>query len=47
METNLRTLGPKETKVILSLREKCRDVVQAADLRFGVTYCIYENSNIL
>ena len=32
METNLRTLGPKEAKVILSLREKCRDVVHAADI---------------
>lgn len=32
METNLRTLGPKETKVILSFREQGRDVVHAADI---------------
>jgi predicted transcriptional regulator of viral defense system len=32
METNLRTLGPKETKVILSLREQGREVVRAAEI---------------
>ncbi len=32
METNLRTLGPKETKVVLTLREAGRDVVHAADI---------------
>src|SRR5271165_839373 len=32
METNLRTLGPHETKVILSLREQGREVVHAADI---------------
>jgi len=32
METHLRTLGPKETKVILSLREQGREVVLAADI---------------
>lgn len=32
METNLRTLGPKETMVILSFREQGRDVVRAADI---------------
>jgi predicted transcriptional regulator of viral defense system len=32
METNLRTLGPKETKVILSFREQDREVVHAADI---------------
>jgi predicted transcriptional regulator of viral defense system len=32
METNLRTLGPKETKVILSFREQDREVVHAADV---------------
>jgi len=32
METNLRTLGPKETKVVLSLREEGRDVVLAGDI---------------
>src|SRR5208282_848560 len=32
METNLRTLGPKETKVILSFREQGREVVHAADI---------------
>src|SRR5208282_334664 len=32
METNLRTLGPKESKVILSLREQGREVVHAADI---------------
>jgi predicted transcriptional regulator of viral defense system len=32
METNLRTLGPKESKVILSLREQDREIVHAADI---------------
>jgi predicted transcriptional regulator of viral defense system len=32
METNLRTLGPKEAKVILSFREQDREVVHAADI---------------
>ncbi len=32
METNLRTLGPKESKVILSFREQGREVVHAADI---------------
>jgi predicted transcriptional regulator of viral defense system len=32
METNLRTLGPKETKVILSFREQGREIVHAADI---------------
>jgi len=32
METNLRTLGPKETKVILSFREQDLEVVHAADI---------------
>jgi predicted transcriptional regulator of viral defense system len=32
METNLRTLGPKETKVVLSFREQGREVVHAADI---------------
>ena len=32
METTLRTLGPKETKAILSLREQGREVVNAADI---------------
>jgi predicted transcriptional regulator of viral defense system len=32
METNLRTLGPNETKVVLSLREQGRDVVRTADI---------------
>lgn len=32
METNLRTLGPHETKVILSLREQGREVVHVADI---------------
>ncbi|HVB82268.1 MAG TPA: type IV toxin-antitoxin system AbiEi family antitoxin [Candidatus Binataceae bacterium] len=32
METNLRTLGPKETKVILSFQEQGREVVHAADI---------------
>ncbi len=32
METNLRTLGPNETKVILSFHEQGRDVVQARDV---------------
>jgi predicted transcriptional regulator of viral defense system len=32
METNLRTLGPKETKVILSFREQGREVVHVADI---------------
>jgi predicted transcriptional regulator of viral defense system len=32
METNLRTLGPKETKVILSFREQGREIVHAAEV---------------
>lgn len=32
MEKNLRTLGPKESKVILTLREQGREVVHAADI---------------
>jgi predicted transcriptional regulator of viral defense system len=32
METTLRTLGPSEAKVVLSLREQERDVVEAADI---------------
>jgi len=32
METNLRTLGPKESKVILSFREQGREIVHAADV---------------
>jgi len=32
MKTNLRTLGPNETKVVLSLREQGRDVVRTADI---------------
>jgi predicted transcriptional regulator of viral defense system len=32
METNLRTLGPKESKVVLSFREQGREVVHAADI---------------
>jgi predicted transcriptional regulator of viral defense system len=32
MKTNLRTLGPKESKVILSLREQGREVVHATDI---------------
>ena len=32
METNLRTLGPKETKVVLTFREQAREVVHAADI---------------
>jgi len=32
METALRTLGPNEAKVVLSLREKNREVVRAADI---------------
>src|SRR5690242_13031728 len=32
MNINLRTLGPKEAKVVLSLTEQGRDVVRAADI---------------
>ncbi|TXL75145.1 transcriptional regulator [Vineibacter terrae] len=32
METNLRTLGPNETKVVLSFREQGREVVRAAEI---------------
>jgi predicted transcriptional regulator of viral defense system len=32
MKTNLRTLGPNETKVVLSFHEQGRDVVQAKDV---------------
>ena len=32
MFTNLRTLGPNETKVVLSLHEQGRDVVKATDV---------------
>lgn len=32
MEANLRTLGPKEAKVILSFREQGREIVRAADI---------------
>lgn len=32
METNLRTLGPNEAKVVLSLREENRAVVRTADI---------------
>lgn len=32
METTLRTLGPSEAKVVLSLREQGRDVVETADI---------------
>jgi predicted transcriptional regulator of viral defense system len=32
METNLRTLGPNEAKVVLSLREKNSDIVRAAEI---------------
>jgi predicted transcriptional regulator of viral defense system len=32
METNLRTLGPKEAKTVLSFREQGRSVVRTADL---------------
>jgi predicted transcriptional regulator of viral defense system len=32
METNLRTLGPAEARVVLSFREQGRDVVEAADI---------------
>jgi predicted transcriptional regulator of viral defense system len=33
MDSNLRTLGPAETKVVLTFREKGRTVVRAADVR--------------
>ncbi len=33
MENNLRTLGPSEAKVVLSLSEKSQSVVQVADVR--------------
>lgn len=32
MQTNLRTLGPKEAMLVLSLREQERDVVSASDV---------------
>jgi len=32
METNLRTLGPKEAKAVLSFREQGRSIVRAADV---------------
>lgn len=32
MQTNLRTLGPKEATLVLSLREQERDVVSASDI---------------
>jgi len=32
MDSNLRTLGPAETKVVLSLREQQRSVVQASEI---------------
>ena len=32
METNLRTLGPAEARVVLSFREQGRDVVEAGDI---------------
>lgn len=32
METNLRTLGPKEAKTVLSFREQGRSIVRAADV---------------
>jgi predicted transcriptional regulator of viral defense system len=32
METNLRTLGPAEARVVLSFREQGRDVVEAVDI---------------
>lgn len=32
METNLRTLGPAEARVVLSFREQGRDVVEAHDI---------------
>lgn len=32
METNLRTLGPAESKVVLSLREQGRSIVRASDV---------------
>lgn len=32
METNLRTLGPAEARVVLSFREQGRDVVEASDV---------------
>lgn len=32
METTLRTLGPSEAKVVLSLREQERDIVETADI---------------
>lgn len=35
METNLRTLGKAESKVVLSLREEGRSLVQTADI-FGI-----------
>src|SRR5580658_7667371 len=32
METNLRSLGPKEAQVVLSFREQGRSIVRAADV---------------
>src|ERR1700693_4947571 len=32
MKTNLRTLGPNEAKVVLSLREQNREIVHVADV---------------
>ena len=32
MENNLRTLGPAEAKVVLSLREQGRTVVRVSDV---------------
>src|ERR1700732_1188750 len=32
METNLRTLGPAEARVVLSFREQGREVVKASDI---------------
>ena len=38
METNLRTLGPAEARVVLSFREQGRDVVEAVDI-IGLLHC--------
>ena len=32
MDSNLRSLGPAESKVVLSLREQGRSVVRSADI---------------
>jgi predicted transcriptional regulator of viral defense system len=32
MQSNLRSLGPAEARVVLSFREQCRDVVEAGDI---------------